>query len=134
MLAAPARSAANPLLLVLQDFVLAVHARAAAARSAGQLSTRADMLLDVVVEVKNNRAGGGKDGAQGAAMSPVQQRLLKQWGVGQVLLRGMTWPRLLARDSHKVLCSLLCSWGKPHIDAWRWSAAQAPCGHTCKSI
>ena len=85
-----------------QDFVLAVHARAAEARAAGELSTRADILLDVVVEVKNNRAARGREGPQSAVISPVQQRLLKQWGVGEVLLRGMTWARLLDHSSQKV--------------------------------
>jgi hypothetical protein len=58
-LAAPLRQAAQllPLLLplALQDFVVAVHARAAEAGGAAALSKRGQSMLELVVDIKNNR-------------------------------------------------------------------------------
>lgn len=39
----------------MKEFVLAVHARAGEAGGAGALTKRAQMLLELVVDVKNNR-------------------------------------------------------------------------------
>ncbi len=39
----------------MKEFVVAVHERAGQARAGGQLSQRATMLLELVVDVKNNR-------------------------------------------------------------------------------
>ena len=43
----------------MKDFVLAVHARAGEVGGAGGLTKRAQMLLELVVDVKNNRWAGG---------------------------------------------------------------------------
>lgn len=52
----PARFAGDP--VAMKDFVVAVHARAGVAGGAGQLTKRAQMLLELVVDVKNNRYAG----------------------------------------------------------------------------
>jgi nucleolar MIF4G domain-containing protein 1 len=41
--------------MLLQDFVLAVHNRAASAGSAGGMSKRAEIMLELVMDIKNNR-------------------------------------------------------------------------------
>ena len=48
--------AADP--VAMKELVVAVHARAAAAAGAGGLSKRAQLLLELVVDVKNNRCVG----------------------------------------------------------------------------
>ena len=48
--------AADP--VAMKDFVVAVHARAAQAGGAGRLTKRAQILLELVVDVKNNRWAG----------------------------------------------------------------------------
>lgn len=56
--------AADP--VAMREFVVAVHARAGEAGSAGRLTKRAQVLLELVVDVKNNRqaqrGGGGVPG------------------------------------------------------------------------
>jgi nucleolar MIF4G domain-containing protein 1 len=105
----------------LQDFVLAVHHRAAAAGPGG-LTKRAEIMLELVVDIKNNRArdvkasraaaaaaasGGSKGkaaagqnvgGGRGGAAAVVQPGLLK-WlkasGVDDVTLANISWAKLV---------------------------------------
>jgi hypothetical protein len=110
------------LLLPLQDFVLAVHNRAAAAGPGG-LTKRAEIMLELVVDIKNNRArdvkagrtaaaaasgGSGKSsevaaaqnvgGGRGGAAAVLQQGLLK-WlkasGVDDITLANISWAKLV---------------------------------------
>ena len=82
---------------MLQDFVVAVHARAAKARAEGLLSPRASIMLGLVLDIKNNKR---KDRATGpaAVLSPGVISWLKQSHVGHVQLKGLTWQKLLTRD------------------------------------
>ena len=48
--------AADP--VAMKEFVVAVHARAGEAGGSGRLTKRAQILLELVVDVKNNRWGG----------------------------------------------------------------------------
>ena len=52
-LPAPPLGAADP--VAMKEFVVAVHARAGEAGGAGRLTKRAQVLLELVVDVKNNR-------------------------------------------------------------------------------
>ncbi len=69
----PTRPAADP--VAMKDFVVAVHARAGEAGGAGKLTKRAQILLELVVDVKNNRwdtcgEGAGKGGCLQSLMAP----------------------------------------------------------------
>lgn len=59
---APHRPAGDP--VAMKEFVVAVHARAAGGGGAA-LSTRARVLLELVVDVKNNRWAGCWSGGRG---------------------------------------------------------------------
>jgi nucleolar MIF4G domain-containing protein 1 len=111
-------------LLLLQDFVLAVHNRAAAAGPGG-LTKRAEIMLELVVDIKNNRArdvkagrtaaaaaaaaaggsskskaasaqnvGGGRGGAA-AVLQPRLLKWLKASGVDDVTLANISWAKLV---------------------------------------
>ena len=61
--------------MAMKDFVVAVHARAGEVGGAGGLTKRAQMLLELVVDVKNNRwAVGGVLGADGWSWVGVHRR------------------------------------------------------------
>eukprot|EP00882_Tetradesmus_deserticola_P005559 GHRQ01005853.1.p1 GENE.GHRQ01005853.1~~GHRQ01005853.1.p1 ORF type:complete len:459 (+),score=245.23 GHRQ01005853.1:253-1629(+) len=108
----------------MKDFVMAVHSRAAAAGPGG-LSKRAEIMLELVVDIKNNRArdvkasrsaasaaaaaaaGGDKSkpavaqnvgGGRGGAAAVLQPGLLK-WlkasGVDDVTLANISWAKLV---------------------------------------
>ena len=80
---------------LLQEFVVAVHARAAKAGSEGKMSQRADIMLSLVLDIKNNKR---RDKASGpsAVLSPGVVTWLKQCHVGHVQLKGLTWQKLLS--------------------------------------
>lgn len=96
----------------MQDFVVAVHARAAKAGAAGQMSQRADIMLSLVLDIKNNKR---RDKASGpaAVLSPGVVTWLKQCHVGHVQLKGLTWQKLLSPDKkvrhHLSMCCRLCA-------------------------
>jgi nucleolar MIF4G domain-containing protein 1 len=95
----------------LQDFVLAVHGRAASAGASGGKSKRAEIMLELVMDIKNNRlregkaskaaaaaaAAAGKKGRGGAAavLQPGLLRWLKQLGVDDVTLSNIGWAKLV---------------------------------------
>ncbi|KAJ9511491.1 hypothetical protein QJQ45_029845, partial [Haematococcus lacustris] len=65
------------------------------------LSKRAELMLDLVIDIKNNRQSkvvGGKVGASGAGHSPSPALLkwLSSCNAGEVALRGITWTKLCA--------------------------------------
>lgn len=74
---------------------MAVHARAAKAGAEGQMSKRADIMLSLVLDIKNNKR---RDKASGpaAVLSPGVVAWLKQCHVGHVQLKGLTWQKLLS--------------------------------------
>ncbi|DBA70559.1 TPA: hypothetical protein ACH3X2_011953 [Trebouxia sp. C0005] len=78
----------------MKDFVVAVHARAAKAGSEGGMSQRAEIMLSLVLDIKNNKR---RDKASGptAVLSPAVVTWLKQCHVGHVQLKGLTWKKLL---------------------------------------
>ncbi len=93
---------------------------------AGQLSKRAQLMLDLIIDIKNNKAsaaggaaaaatvslggiaakgsksaaasaaGGGRRGGALAVLQPGVAKWLAGLGVDEVCLRGLTWPKLLA--------------------------------------
>lgn len=79
---------------------MAVHARAAKAGSEGGMSQRAEIMLSLVLDIKNNKR---RDKASGptAVLSPAVVTWLKQCHVGHVQLKGLTWKKLLT-SSKKV--------------------------------
>eukprot|EP00887_Chlorella_sp_A99_P005712 scaffold1.g5712.t1 len=88
----------------MRDFVVALQARAAEAGAAGGLSKRAQMMLELVVDIKNNRRArictcrmkheGGGAGA-GAALPPAVTKWLRSSGVRDVALGGIPWAKVL---------------------------------------
>jgi nucleolar MIF4G domain-containing protein 1 len=103
-------------IFVLQDFVLAVHTRAASAGATGGMSKRAEIMLELVMDIKNNRlregkaskaaaaaaAAAGKKGRGGAAavLQPGLLKWIKQLGVDDVTLSNISLTR---RVSHHVM-------------------------------
>jgi len=77
--------------------VVAVHARAAKAGSEGGMSQRAEIMLSLVLDIKNNKR---RDKASGpaAVLSPAVVTWLKQCHVGHVQLKGLTWNKLLTSN------------------------------------
>ncbi|CAL8471329.1 g10871 [Coccomyxa elongata] len=80
----------------MKDFVTAVHARAGKASGEGKLSSRAEVLLSLVLDIKNN-----KQRNKGAAVS-IQSVLsvgvlkwLKSTGMEEVQLRNLSWAKVL---------------------------------------
>lgn len=81
----------------MQDFVVAVHARAAKAGSEGGMSQRAEIMLSLVLDIKNNKKRD-RAGGPAAVLSPGVVTWLKQCHVGQVQLKGLTWNKLLTSN------------------------------------
>ena len=74
---------------------------------AGGLSKRASLMLDLIVDIKNNRpsaAGAKAKGTEGrrggalAVLSPGVAKWVKGCGVDDICLRNLTWAKLLAPD------------------------------------
>ena len=86
----------------LKRVVLAAAAAVARARAADTLTPRADALLSLVLDVKNNRvaaARGSAAAAPAAAPSPAAAHWLRDVGAADVAtLHGVTWSVLLAPD------------------------------------
>lgn len=89
----------------MKCIVLAASSKAAAARAAGTLTPRADALLGLVLDVKNNR-GGGRGGAGGAAtpaaaLSAGASRWVRDAGGGDVSasLACVEWDTLVAPEA-----------------------------------
>lgn len=64
----------------MKDFVLSVHTRAAELGQSGSLTQRARLMLELVVDVKNNK-GSNKASGAATALSPGLNKWLKvsQW-------------------------------------------------------
>ncbi|GBF89357.1 hypothetical protein Rsub_02235 [Raphidocelis subcapitata] len=120
----------------MKDFVVAVHEAAARARAcgavagagggsasgeagaaapAGGLTKRAELMLELVMDIKNNRTGtsasarrprasaaadgaggGGRRGGAAAALAPAQAKWLRGAGVDDVRLVNLSWAKLTA--------------------------------------
>ena len=81
----------------MKTFVLSVHARAADLGAQGELSQRARLMLDLVVDIKNNRKRGGAGGGQTAALPPDVRKLVHGSNVEAVALRQLTWDTVRPR-------------------------------------
>lgn len=80
----------------MKDFLVAVHARAAEAAKAGAMSARAEVMLSLLLDIKNNRQRGG--GAGAVTLTAGTQKWLKSVGAPTVALHSMSWDKLLAPD------------------------------------
>ncbi len=80
--------------VALQEFVLAVHARAAAARADGGMTSRAEVMLGLVLDIKNNKRHRRVSGQQ-HVLAPEAHKWLKGAGVAAVQVPPLTWQRLL---------------------------------------
>lgn len=63
---------------------------------AGRLTKRAELMLELVVDIKNNRKREGKKGGAAAVLSPTALKWLKQCRVEELQMAGLTWGKLLA--------------------------------------
>ncbi|KXZ45420.1 hypothetical protein GPECTOR_55g326 [Gonium pectorale] len=55
---------------LMKDFVLGIHTRAAELGSSGQLSRRAQLMLDLIIDIKNNKTSAAGGAAAAAAAAP----------------------------------------------------------------
>ncbi|PSC75596.1 nucleolar MIF4G domain-containing 1 [Micractinium conductrix] len=89
--------AADP--IMMKEFVVATHARAAEAGAAGGsgLTKRAQMLLELVVDVKNNRR---RDDAKRRVveLAPAVGKWLKACGASDAAVGGITWQKVQQRN------------------------------------
>uniref|UniRef100_A0A7S3UI00 MI domain-containing protein n=2 Tax=Picocystis salinarum TaxID=88271 RepID=A0A7S3UI00_9CHLO len=76
----------------MKEFVLSIHERAALARAETGLSKRAELMLETVCAVKNNKLSvtGGKSSAQSTALL----KLVKNRGVDGFRIKGIPWSAL----------------------------------------
>lgn len=106
----PTRPAADP--VAMKDFVVAVHTRAGEAGGAGKLTKRAQILLELVVDVKNNRWDTYEEWAE--------ESLWGGWG----LRWGVGWQQIQPpRPGRYIDCPAVES-----LPAWSAEQAQPP-GH-----
>jgi nucleolar MIF4G domain-containing protein 1 len=75
----------------MKAFVLSVHARAAELGEQGALSQRARLMLDLVVDIKNNRNRGNRSGGQTASLPSDVAKLMRESNVDLVSLDHLTW-------------------------------------------
>lgn len=67
---------------------------------AGGLSQRARLMLDTVVDIKNNRRtkGDGSRGGQTAALPPALATYARAVSIERVALRNLPWNKILTCD------------------------------------
>ncbi|KAI7835645.1 hypothetical protein COHA_010459 [Chlorella ohadii] len=84
--------AADP--VAMKEFVVAVHARAGQAGGTGRLTKRAQILLELVVDVKNNRT---REEAKRkvVVLAPAIGKWLKQCGAPDAAVGGISWHKVL---------------------------------------
>lgn len=106
----------------VQDFVLGVHERAATAGVEGAMTKRAEIMLELVIDIKNNRkrdvsgnskskaSGSSSKGGAAAVLQPGVIKWLKQSGVDDVKLVNLSWKKLVTPDKKGRLQmqSMLC--------------------------
>lgn len=87
----------------MKAFVVEVHAAAAAAGGAAALPPRTRVMLELVVDVKNNRQRRERGAAgAGPALAPAAARWLKGAGAAGVAVGGITWEKVLRGDKRGV--------------------------------
>lgn len=76
----------------MKEFVLSIHERAALARAESGLSKRAELMLETVCAVKNNKlsVAGGKSSAQSTSLI----KLVKNRGLDGFQIKGIPWSAL----------------------------------------
>eukprot|EP00898_Chlorokybus_atmophyticus_P001124 jgi/Chlat1/2011/Chrsp158S02301 len=84
----------------MKEFIVAVHARAAdRPQGEGAISKRVQFMLDMIVDIKNNKGVAARKKEAAAVGAGAQQAKLKKWvkglGVSEVTLRSVTWQKLL---------------------------------------
>ena len=91
----------------MQDFVIEVHKTAAERKDS--MSQRAQIMLELVVDIKNNRKAKSStsENTLESFLSQGSLRWLKESKVEDVQLRGVTWERLL--DPNKKVSLITCS-------------------------
>lgn len=60
------------------------------------MSKRAELMLELVVDIKNNRKREGGKGGAAAVLSPTALKWLKQCRVEDVALGDLSWDKLLS--------------------------------------
>lgn len=78
----------------MRDFLVEVHSRAAAASAAGTMTTRAEVMLSLLMDIKNNRLRGG--GSSNVVLTGGTTQWLKAVNASAVALHGLSWQKLLA--------------------------------------
>jgi nucleolar MIF4G domain-containing protein 1 len=91
----------------MKEFVISIHSRAAEVGGMGSLSRRAQIMLQLVVDIKNNRkrpqnssnsSNNGGSTAATTVLSPMVMKWLKSGGVDDVSIAGLKWSRVLEKD------------------------------------
>ncbi|EIE19666.1 MIF4G-domain-containing protein [Coccomyxa subellipsoidea C-169] len=80
----------------MKDFVTAVHARAGKASGEGKLSSRAEVLLSLVLDIKNNKQRSKSSAVSvSSVLSAGVLKWLKSSGMEEVQLRTLSWAKVL---------------------------------------
>ena len=72
----------------------------------GQLGRRAELMLDLVVDIKNNRKRGGDESI--SELSRVVMKWLTKCGIKQIHLGSLTWDDLIQRDKKGTSLHIHC--------------------------
>lgn len=97
----------------MQDFIVAVHARAASST----MTQRARLLLDLIIDIKNNRKhskssakadAAGLHMASEAALEPAVKAWLNKLDTAAVQLHGLSWDTLIGSHKKVRLLSNAC--------------------------
>lgn len=85
---------------LLQEFVIALHERAGRARAQGAMTERAEVLLSLVLDIKNNRQR--KEGASAVTTRDLLPSSVFKWlreaNAEAVQLHAVSWAKLLGPD------------------------------------
>ena len=111
----------------MKEFVVAIHERAGkeSQERNGTLSVRARVMLDLVVDIKNNKRRGDSGSSQGsgpaAVLSPAIGKWLRSLDVSAVAMGGIPWQRIVSKRKKGI-------WWEPNAADAVASVAQAAKG------
>lgn len=85
-----------------------MHSRAAEAQ--GTMSERTQVMLELVLDIKNNRKlkGSAQVAALESLLSQGSLRFLRESKVPEIQLHGLTWEKLM-QPQKKVTCPFFCA-------------------------
>eukprot|EP00892_Ulva_mutabilis_P003510 jgi/Ulvmu1/1530/UM011_0260.1 len=84
----------------MKTFIESVHAKSASKKASGDLSQRARLMLELIVDIKNNRKRkiGGVHAGLDASLPPATLKQLRECNADLIALHHVTWEQLCASD------------------------------------